>query len=221
MRIQQPCLWGIDHLTTAPREPLWAAINFAFPQGRNVTQYQFVDDFSLTLGTKHTLKLGENFHRYDIGDHDFGNRAIGLLIPLDISSFYTGGTRGTQLQQNFATSSDVPVGIYGIGFYVQDEWRATQSLKVTLDLRMDHNSNPVCQTDCFARLATDFADLNHSAAIPYNQAIVTGQHGGQALVHHDYVAATPRYCLDTVRIEEYGGPRRHRAVRGYIPRAGF
>jgi len=152
-------------------------INFAFPQGRNVTQYQFVDDFSLTLGTKHTLKLGENFHRYDIGDHDFGNRAIGLLIPLDINSLFTGGTSGSILQQNFATSSDVPVGIFGIGFYVQDEWRATQSLKVTLDLRLDHNSNPVCQTDCFARLATDFADLNHSAAIPYNQAIVTGQRG--------------------------------------------
>src|SRR5579872_7231352 len=150
-------------------------INFDFPQGRNVTQYQFVDDFSYTLGTKHTLKLGENFHRYDIGDHDFNNRTIGLLIPFDISSFYAGGTGGTQLQQNFSTVSEAPIGIYGLGWYVQDEWRATPSLKVTLDLRMDHNSNPVCETNCFARLTTDFADLNHSAAIPYNQAMVTGQ----------------------------------------------
>jgi|HubBroStandDraft_5_1064220.scaffolds.fasta_scaffold06111_4 hypothetical protein len=151
-------------------------INFDFPSGRNVTQYQFVDDFSYTLGTKHTLKLGENFHRYDIGDHDFGNRAIGLLIPFNIGSFYAGGTTGTELQQNFSTSTAVPIGIYGIGWYVQDEWRATPSLKVTLDLRMDHNSPPVCQTNCFANLATDFADLNHSAAIPYNQAIISGQH---------------------------------------------
>jgi len=164
--------------------------NFAFPNGRNVTQYQFVDDFSYTLGTKHTLKLGENFHRYDIGDHDFGNRLVGLLIPFNISSFYAGGTGGTQLQQNFATSTDVPVGIYGIGWYVQDEWRATPGLKVTLDLRMDHNSNPVCQTDCFARLATDFADLNHSAAIPYNQALVTGQH--QALTSFTKIMWQPR-----------------------------
>jgi hypothetical protein len=151
-------------------------INFNFPQGRNVTQYQFVDDFSYTLGTKHTLKLGENFHRYDIGDHDLGSRSIGLLIPFDIGSFYAGGTGGTQLQQTFATSSAVPIGIYGIGWYVQDEWRATSGLKVTLALRMDHNSPPTCQTNCFTNLATDFEDLNHSAAIPYNQALISGQH---------------------------------------------
>ena len=150
--------------------------NFAFPQGRNVTQYQFVDDFSFTLNSKHTLKLGENFHRYLVGDHDFGNRAIGLLIPFDITSFYNGGTTGTELQQNFATSSAVPVAIYGIGWYIQDEWRATPSLKLTLTMRFDHPSNPVCENNCFARLATDFADLNHDPTIPYNQAIVTGQH---------------------------------------------
>jgi hypothetical protein len=150
--------------------------NFAFPQGRNVTQYQFVDDFSYSLGSKHTLKLGENFHRYLVGDHDFGNRAVGLLIPFDITSFYNGGTTGTELQQNFSTQSAVPVGIYGIGWYVQDEWRATSSLKLTLTMRFDHPSNPVCQINCFSRLATDFADLNHDPTIPYNQAIVTGQH---------------------------------------------
>ena len=165
-------------------------INFAFPQGRNVTQYQFVDDFSYTLGAKHTLKLGENFHRYDIGDHDFGNRAIGLLIPFDITSFYNGGTTGTELQQNFAKLSDVPIGIYGLGWYVQDEWRATPGLKVILDLRMDHNSNPVCQVNCFARLASDFDTLDHSATIPYNQAIVTGQH--QALTSFTKIMWQPR-----------------------------
>src|SRR6202451_1907256 len=149
--------------------------NFAFPQGRNVTQYQFVDDFSYSLGSKHTLKLGENFHRYLVGDHDFGNRAIGLLIPFDITSFYNGGTTGTELQQIFATQSAVPVAIYGLGWYVQDEWRATPSLKLTLTMRFDHPSNPVCQINCFARLASDFSTLDHDATIPYNQAIVTGQ----------------------------------------------
>ena len=51
--------------------------NFAFPQGRNVTRYQFVDDFSYSFGSKHTLKLGENFPRYVVGDHDFGNLPSG------------------------------------------------------------------------------------------------------------------------------------------------
>ena len=42
----------------------------SFPQGRNITQYQFIDDFSWTHGN-HTFKFGENFRRYDISDHNF------------------------------------------------------------------------------------------------------------------------------------------------------
>ena len=38
---------------------------YDFPQGRNVTQYQGVDDFSWTSGA-HTFKIGANFRRYDI-----------------------------------------------------------------------------------------------------------------------------------------------------------
>ena len=40
-------------------------INFDFPQGRNVTQYQIVDDLSYNLGN-HTLKLGVNYRRNDV-----------------------------------------------------------------------------------------------------------------------------------------------------------
>ena len=43
---------------------------YAFPQGRNVTQYQFIDDFSWTKGA-HALKFGANFRRYDITDYTF------------------------------------------------------------------------------------------------------------------------------------------------------
>ena len=43
---------------------------YEFPQGRNITQYQFIDDFSYTFGN-HNLKFGENFRRYDVSDHNF------------------------------------------------------------------------------------------------------------------------------------------------------
>jgi hypothetical protein len=43
---------------------------YEFPQGRNITQYQFIDDFSYILGN-HNLKVGENFRRYDVSDHNF------------------------------------------------------------------------------------------------------------------------------------------------------
>src|SRR5271166_5352131 len=46
---------------------------FEFPQGTNVTQYQFLDDLSWTKG-RHNLKFGANFRRYDITDYVFSIR---------------------------------------------------------------------------------------------------------------------------------------------------
>ncbi len=42
----------------------------SFPQGRNITQYQFIDDLSWNRGA-HALKFGANFRRYDVSDHNF------------------------------------------------------------------------------------------------------------------------------------------------------
>ncbi|HXY09736.1 MAG TPA: TonB-dependent receptor [Terriglobales bacterium] len=177
-------------------------IDFIFPQGRNVTQYQVVDDFSYNLGAKHTLKLGLNFHRYDIGDHDFGLYNSGLLIPLSLDAFYnggvpttttgpSGGTTGSILTQSFPASLAQPVSIYGLGWYLQDDFRATPTLKLTFTLRMDHPSNPVCQTNCFARFNAPFASLDKSASIPYNQSIVTGLH--QAIPNFQTIVWNPRF----------------------------
>src|SRR5208283_1020786 len=43
---------------------------FEFPQGRNITQYQFIDNFTWTHG-QHSFKFGGNFRRYDVSDHNF------------------------------------------------------------------------------------------------------------------------------------------------------
>ncbi|MGA2456831.1 MAG: TonB-dependent receptor [Terriglobales bacterium] len=151
--------------------------DFNFPQGRNVTQYQFVDDFTYSLNSKHTLKLGLNFHRFLIGDHDMDVFSSGLVIPFNLGDLYTAGADGANVfQQSFPVKLAQPIAIYGLGWYVQDEVRATPSLKLTFTLRMDHPSNPVCQDGCFARLAGsgDWASADHSATTPYNQSIVTG-----------------------------------------------
>src|SRR5258707_6724587 len=42
----------------------------AFPQGRNVTQYGIVVDFSWSRG-RHSLRFGVNFRRDDVSDHNF------------------------------------------------------------------------------------------------------------------------------------------------------
>src|SRR5947209_6710728 len=52
--------------------------NYNYPQGRNVTQYQLVDDFSLVHGS-HNLKFGVNFRRNNITSFAYGPLTSGLL----------------------------------------------------------------------------------------------------------------------------------------------
>jgi Carboxypeptidase regulatory-like domain len=161
--------------------------DYGYPQGRNVTQYQFVDDFSWVRG-KHNLKFGANYARSDMSVYDFGILSSGLLgffqyleggTPL--SAFYNGGfapdfSSGDFLEKAFPTSLVQPFALYRLGFYAQDEWRLKPGFELTLALRADHASNPVCQHNCFARTVQPFISMNHDASIPYNQAIETGQH---------------------------------------------
>jgi hypothetical protein len=158
-----------------------------WPQGRNVTQYGIIDDFSKVKGN-HALKVGINFHRNDVTDYSPGIGTIGYSQGEDLSSFYNG--QGVSYAQNFSLRATQPVAVYGLGFYGQDEWSARPNLKITLALRGDHNSNPVCQTNCFARLGTDFLNIPHNANTPYNQTIHTGLH--QALGTYTKVSWQPR-----------------------------
>jgi hypothetical protein len=155
------------------------------PQGRNVTQYQISDDYSRPVNN-HVLKFGLKFRRNDVTDFNYGQLTSGQLIPSNLNAFFNGGfgpskadptvNDFTQYQQNFPTRGSQPFAFYTIGGYAQDEWRIKSNFALTLALRVDHVSNPVCQTNCFAETVVPFAELNHSASIPYNQAIRLGDH---------------------------------------------
>lgn len=168
----------------------------AFPQGRNVEQYQAVDDLSINKGN-HTFKIGVNFRRYDVTDYDYGitsmlgtpGNPFGGVALTTVDTFFNGNSDLFVI--NFPSALEQPMALYGLGIYGQDEWRVGKKLKVTLALRIDHNSNPVCQTNCFARLAQPFPFLNHDPTIPYNQAINTGLH--QAYPGTDLVVWQPRF----------------------------
>jgi hypothetical protein len=167
----------------------------SFPQGRNITQYQFMDDFSWTHGN-HTFKFGENFRRYDISDHNFF-----LTSPIVYwgysTNFLQSFSEGVayQYRKNLNLSTNVPVALWGIGVYGQDEWKATRRLKLTLALRVERNSNPVCQTNCFANFTGPFSSTasalagdhtttscsskktnDPSCSVPYSSDIKYGQH---------------------------------------------
>jgi hypothetical protein len=161
---------------------LLGGLDYDWPQGRNVTQYQLSDDYSRTYG-RHTLKIGGRFKRDDVSDHDFGLFASGVLEPLTLDAFYNGGvdqnspsTNNSVYLQNFANTLNQPVAIYTVGGYVQDEWRVRPNLTVTAAFRLDHPSNPVCQSNCFANSVEPFNELDHDPTIPYDQVIKTGLH---------------------------------------------
>jgi hypothetical protein len=162
----------------------------SYPQGRNVTQYQIIDDFSKVWG-RQTVKVGANFHRVDLTNFDFLQFVNGRITESNLTDFYNGGGTANKLTQRFPSAAEAPMALYNLGFYGQDEIRATRSLKLTVTLRVDHNSNPVCHANCFASLAAPFAALIHDANIPYNQTIQSGR--TQAFPSTDNLIWQPRF----------------------------
>jgi len=163
-----------------------------YPQGRNVTQIQFVDDFSWTKG-RHVIKFGANFRKNYISDFSMYPNTSGSVTFGSMADFYNGsmGAAGLSiLSQSFANFGVQRVIYYSLGFYVQDEYKMSRNLTLTLALRLDRNSPETCAANCFARFATQFQDLNHDVTIPYNQAVVTGLH--QAFPSMQTLAAGPR-----------------------------
>ena len=170
--------------------------SYNFPQGRNVTQYQFVDDFSWTKGV-HALKFGANFRRYDITDYTFGVLTIPRILVNNLGpgGFFDGV--GQQYRQDFPSRGTQPIALWGLGVYGQDEWRVSKSLKLTLALRFEHNSNPVCQLNCGALGVGSFNTmlnagiLNADGTTPYNQIVDNGRH--QIYRGTDSINTSPRF----------------------------
>jgi hypothetical protein len=152
-------------------------LTYDFPQGRNVTQYQFIDDLSWTKGA-HSLRFGANFRRYDITDYTFSVLNNPEVLVFDPSSLYTG--IADQTRQRFPSRATEPVALWGLGVYAQDEWRVSKSLRLTLAMRAEHNSNPVCNLNCSALLNGDFSGMLATGQIspttPYDQMIIANRH---------------------------------------------
>jgi hypothetical protein len=163
-------------------------IDYAWPEGRRVTEYQVVDDFSVTKG-KHTIKAGMNYHRNDISDLDFGIENDPFVLEGSTNDFYNGG-QSVFGQQTFPSEAEQPMALYMLGLYVEDDWKVTRNLTVNIALRGDHDSNPVCQSNCFASLNTAFSDLSHDVNTPYNQIIEADRH--QAYLGTDNIVWQPR-----------------------------
>ncbi len=141
----------------------------------------------------HSLKFGGNFRRYDITDYAFSvrnNPEVFIASPLDLFNGLA-----VQYRQTFPSRSSEPVALWGLGVYGQDEWRVNKSLKLTLALRAEHNSNPVCQLNCAALLDSSFNALlaagQLTATTPYNSIINANRH--QIFRSTDAINISPRF----------------------------
>lgn len=168
-----------------------------FPNGRNATQYGFLDDVSITHGNS-TIKFGASFKRDDITDYDPMEFTQPLLIGfgatltndqgLGANSFDNG--YAYQTQQAFPLANSQPIAFYQLAGYIQDDWSIRPNFKLNAGLRIEHNSNPISTKNVFARLSGDFLGLNPSTATPYNQYIAANQH--QTFNSYQSVMVEPR-----------------------------
>ncbi len=162
----------------------WTTLGVAtnFPQGRDVGQAQFVDDLTWSHGN-HTVKAGINFRYNKVTDFTNNEGAfLGRYSFADLTDFTTAQINATGLGDSFSQSFPnlyrVHLRLNSLGAYVQDEWRVRQNLTLSLGFRMEHDGNPSCLDNCFARLNQQFGTAGYTggANIPYNQTISTGLH---------------------------------------------
>jgi hypothetical protein len=152
---------------------------FFFPQGRRVFQTEVMDDVSRVMG-KHTFRAGFSLLHDIMTDLDFqgGNYSVLGSVTTNISDFFNGSGPGSNLQQGFPTSNEQGFRFQTIAGYLADDWKVSDRLTVSLNLRFEHYSNPTCDANCFSRLAGTFTTAPNPGAVgmPYNQIILSGQH---------------------------------------------
>jgi hypothetical protein len=154
----------------------------SWPEGRKVTQYQFNDDLSWTKG-KHTAKFGFTFKRNDVTDADLGINTIPNgteLGPASNGPFAAQDSFAAgylfEATQSFPQRLSEPIALYNMGFYAQDQWKLFPNFQFTAGVRVEHNSNAVCQTNCFGRFGDTYSNVTAGLDTPYNSVIVSGLH---------------------------------------------
>jgi hypothetical protein len=167
--------------------------------GRYNTQYQLSEDVVITRG-KQKFGFGANFAPIHWSVLPIEVNAVGQLSPQTLDAFYQGGMDPaspsvdfTSLTQSFTTQSTIPISFFNFALYGADEWHARPNLTLTLALRAEHYSNPVCESSCYARPTGSFEAISHDPAQPYNQAILINQK--KALEHMDKILWSPRFSF--------------------------
>lgn len=179
---------------------------YIFPQGRNATQDQIGDDFSYTV-SKHTLKFGALYKKNYVSDYDStlltnplvitcGSEAsCAVALGADFGNLLGQGI-SLEAIQDFPQATHVPISLYTLGLYGQDDWKPQENLTLTLGVRFERNSNPFSATKVLSNLGTDFNSfLNRYGAssldTPYSTMIKSGL--SNAFVKLQKFSVEPRF----------------------------
>jgi hypothetical protein len=165
---------SLTALGTGSGNPGGYAQGFLYPQGRNVLQWQLIDDLSIARGN-HSFKMGMNFRRDDVNDFTPAEQTLYPAVNTVLPDFAHNEVGAGSVQFNFAPHINFPIAYYSVGFYFQDEYRVNPKLKLTLALRADRNSGGACQKSCASLPLTAFPSLPHGSTIPYNQSFIPGR----------------------------------------------
>ncbi len=170
--------------------------NYALPTGSKTTTHQISDDLVKTRG-KHKIGFGISLLRSYLKGYGYNYDGIGQLWPQTINAFFYGGVAPSNHTQDFtALNQTFPLvnwdryDFYSLGLYGQEEWHARSNLTLTFALRADHQSNPVCESRCMARLSGPFNSISHDPSQPYNEVILVNQR--QAFLHTESIVWSPR-----------------------------
>src|SRR5450432_496077 len=121
----------------------------AYPQGRIVTQAQIRDNFSKVIGG-HDLKIGVDYRRNLVSDYSALAGTSGTLGINSTNEFVNGitgsfnGTGGSGYSAAFTNLGAVKIKLYNVGAYMQDQWKVTSKLSLTMGVRVDRTANPSC-----------------------------------------------------------------------------
>jgi Carboxypeptidase regulatory-like domain len=192
--------------------PPFSGLGNPFVYQERLNRYQLSEDVIKTQGNK-KFGFGTSFERTPWTETDHFVDEFGILAVQTLGALYEGGVGPnpddfTVLSRAFLVEPSRHFGSNYLAVYGQADWHTRSNLTLSLAVRAEHYSNPVCRSACFTRMAGPFASVSHDPEQPYNRAVLVGQE--HALIGTDPILWSPRFNFAWAPF----GPSRSTVLRG-------